>query len=362
MKKVVSIVAMAVMAGVSSFAELPLFPMQKEVGFDGLFGVKFGERMPSNVAVTPSPDGTLLTQLEPKDPEFVFQEYYACLLPQTYVVVGFAAADTFKDGELDKCNEAYGRCRKAVEKRFGKKMDVIPPTESVTGEAQTTLRNCVVEVSKGRMVILQTIKNASGGYLMRLIALDLKASKAAVSQSKVAAKSIPPLEGLFGRRLGEKVSVSKDEESLAEGWRIQSFEPEKKFLDFEIYAVMILPKSRRTGLVFTVKNFDERFEASECFTRVCQLLEKKFKQKMTDVSSNFDGTKPDEDGEQIFKASAMPFPNSMRFIEVHCLKDVDDKVFRVRIKAYDQSLLDALDSEMKLLKREKDDEAALDAL
>lgn len=34
----------------------------------------------------------------------------------------------------------------------------------------------------------------------------------------------------------------------------------------------------------------------------------------------------------------------------------------VRIKAYDQFLLDALDSEMKLLKREKDDEAALDAL
>ena len=58
----------------------------------------------------------------------------------------------------------------------------------------------------------------------------------------------------------------------------------------------------------------------------------------------------------------MPFPNSMRFIEVHCLRDVDDKVFQVRIKAYDQSLLDALDSEMKLLKREKDDEAALDAL
>ena len=164
MKKVVSIVAMAVMAGVSSFAELPLFPMQKEVGFDGLFGVKFGERMPSNVAVTPSPDGTLLTQLEPKDPEFVFQEYYACLLPQTYVVVGFAAADTFKDGELDKCNEAYGRCRKAVEKRFGKKKQGGGQSEQSGSKVDSAAGGAVRSPARGEGLCLKR-RGVLGGRL-----------------------------------------------------------------------------------------------------------------------------------------------------------------------------------------------------
>lgn len=362
MKKAITIVVLAAMAGVSSFAELPLFTKPSQVKFDGLFGVKFGERMPSNVPVVPSPDGTLLTEIEPKEPEFVFHDYFACILPKTYVVVGFVGVDTFQDDELEKCSKAYNRCRKAVEARFGKKMAVIPPTESGVDESQTVLSNCGAMVAGNRFVMLQSVKEASGGYIFRLIALDLKASKSAIEQFKKDAASISPLEGLFGRRLGEKVSVSPDEEALAEGWCVQVFEPEKKFLDFDLYIVGILPKSRKTGMVAATKDFDERFEATECFTRVCQLLEKKFRQKMTDASSNFDATKPDEDGEQIFKASAMTFPNSWRYIEVHCLKDVDDKVFRVSISAYDQSLVDSLDSETKTLKREESDKAALDAL
>ena len=362
MKKLVSVVVLAAMTSVSSFAESQLFKRRTVSRFDGLFGAKFGERMPSNAAVIPAGDGTLVSELEPKEPEFVFQDYFASLLPQTHVIVGFIGVDTFKANELVKCNEAYDRCKKAVEARFGKKMTVIPPTESGVGEAQTVLRNCIVEVTNDRAVMLQSLKEASGGYLFRLFAFDAKAARTTIKQHEMAEKSIPPLEGLFGRQLGEKVPVSADETSLAEGWHFQTFEPEKKFLDFNIYAVMILPRSRKVGMVVAVQDFNERFLASECFKRVCQLLEKKFNQKMTDTSSNFSSTKPDADGEQIFKATTMSFPHSLRFIEVHCLRDVDDKVFRVRITASDQSLISALDSEKKALEREKSDKAALDAL
>ncbi len=362
MKKRALIVGLAFLAGVPLFAETSL---RDHFGTrpNGFFGAKFGERVPASAPVVPSGDGTLLTPLDPKQPEFSFQEYYAYILPQTRAIVGFCGADVFNGDEEDKCNEAYARKRKVIEARYNKKMITLPPVKSGVGDSMSVLRNCGVNLPGGRLVALQVTKDISGDYTLRFIALDIKACRGTVEDSRERAKTLPPLNGLFGRRLGETVAVSDEEVTLANGMCIQAFEPEKKFLDFEIYVLHVLPKSRKINAIVAVNNFKDRFDANECFTKVCQLLEIKFGQKLTDASSQFDASKPDEDGELMIKACVMSFPGSSRFIEVDFLKDVDENVFRVRISASDLLLAGALESEMRSTTRRKsDDAAALDAL
>ena len=361
MKRLAIVVGVAAMAAMHLCAKPGLLDSAR-AGIDGLFGAKFGDRLSASAAVIPSGDGTVLSPLDPKEPEFVFQEYFASAFPQTRVIVGFIGVDIFEDDELDKCNAAYNRCKAAIEKRFGKKMGNFPTPESNLVSSQTVLKNCGAELAGSRFFMLQAIKNDSGGYILRFIALDLKATKEVVAQYQQVAKSQPQLDGLFGRKLGARAPASNDEVALAGGMRIQQFEPEKRFLDFSVYGITILPQSRKICGVFAVSDFEDRFSATECFSRACSLLEKKFGQQMTDASANFDSTKPDDDGEQIFKCSAMCFMKSLRFIEVHCLKDVDDDVFRVRISAYDQSLRDALESEKRRTGVESADKDALDAL
>ena len=75
---------------------------------------------------------------------------------------------------------------------------------------------------------LQVTKDISGDYTLRFIALDIKACRGTVEDSRERAKTLPPLNGLFGRRLGETVAVSDEEVTLANGICIQAFEQEKK--------------------------------------------------------------------------------------------------------------------------------------
>jgi hypothetical protein len=367
MKKLLLIVGLAVMAGVPLLAKQSfldsLRASSQVVRLDGLFGVKFGDRIPSDATVIPSGDGTLMSPLDPTEPELVFQGYFAMLIPQTRVVVGLVGVDEYADNEHAKCNAAFAKCKKAIEARFEKKMKSLPPTDSGVGDSLTVLENCALELADNRFLFLQTLKGNSGGYIFRFIAMDPKAAREAVEQHQRTVKSVPPLDGLFGRSLGVKAAVSEDEETMAGGMRVQTFVPDKKFLDFTCYGLQILPQSRKVSGIFAWNDYEERYQATECFTKVCQLVERKFGLKFTDVSSNFDSTQPDEDGEQMLKCAVMSFPNSLRFVEVHCFRDVDDNVFRIRISAYDQSLLDALESENKKAKKpEQSDESALDAL
>lgn len=362
MKKRALIVGLAFLAGVPLFAESS-FEDRFGTRLNGLFGAKFGDRVPSSAPVIPSGDGTLLTPLDPKRPEFSFQGYFAYILPQTRAIVGFCGADVFSGNEEDKCNEAYARKRKAIEDRFNKKMRTFPPSKSGVGNSMSVLCNCGVELPGPLWAMLQVTKDISGEYSLRFIALDIKACRGAVEDSRERAKNLPPLNSLFGRTLGETVAVSENEMTLANGMCIQVFEPEKKFLDFETYVVHVLPKSRKISAIVAVNNFKDRFDASECFTKVCQLLEIKFGQKLTDTSGQFDASKPDEDGELTIKAFVMSFPESSRFIEVDLLKDVDENVFRIRISASDLLLAGALESEKRSTTgRKSDDAAALDAL
>ncbi len=360
MKRLVLLASLAVMATVPAFAKSNLFddpdPKPGE-----LFGYKFGDRMPANAAVLPSGDGMLLSQIDPKHPEFFFQQYFVCLLPETRVIVGFSAADTFQDDEFAKCNIAYVRCKKAIETHFGKKMKSFPPSKAGLTDQQTVLQNCGVELADKKFMMLQTIKNEPGGYIVRMIFLDIKAIQKPVEKAIKEADSLPALEGLFGRKLAARVPVSADEELLANGMYLQLFEPEKKFLDFNVYALHILPRSRKICEIVAITDFADRHSAIACHAEVCRLLEKKFGRKITDASSNFDTTKPDADGEQMIKCSVIVFPNAKRGIEAHCLWDVDDKVFRVRIAAIDILLLNAVESEKRETNKNSDAKA-LDAL
>ena len=228
-------------------------------------------------------------------------------------------------------------------------------------DQQTVLLNCGLELANKKFMMLQTIKNDPGGYTVRLIFLDIKAIQEPVEKAIKEADSLPALEGLFGKKLAARVRVSADEAVMANGMYLQCFEPEKKFLDFNLYALHILPQSRKICEIVAINDFKDRFSATACYAKVCQLMDKKFGRKMTDASSNFDSTKPDADGEQMIKCAVIVFPNSKRGIEVHCLWDVDDKVFRVRITASDLLLLNALESEKRGANKDLDAKA-LDAL
>ncbi len=348
------------MASFPAFAKSSLSDIHNP-RLDGLFGYKFGDRMPENAAVLPSGDGTLLASIEPKHPEFPFQQYFACLLPQTRVIVGFTAADNFQDDEFVLCNAAYVRCKGAIEARYDKKMRYFSPGKSGLTGQQTVLLNCGLEFADKKFMMLQTIKNDPGGYILRLIVLDIKAIEEPMEKMKQKMSSLPALEGLFGQKLAARVPFSADETVLANGLCLQLFEPEKKFLDFNVYALHILPRSRKTCEILAVKDFDDRFSAIACHAKVCRLLEKKFGLKMTDAIANFDSTKPDADGEQMIKCAVIVFGESKRGIEVHCFWDVDDKTFRVRIVAIDILLVSALESEVKSANKDSDAKA-IDAL
>ncbi len=356
MKKI-SLAAICVAMAVSS-AFAGLFPAR----FDGLFGFKFGDRLVgSGHTVIPAGDGTLLATIEPKKPEFIFQQYFLCLIPKTNVIVGFCGASSFEPGEKSKCDKEYDSCREKVENHFKIKMKSIKQTASGVGDSMTVIRNCAFVFKDERTLAIQMLKDISGGYTIRFAAVDIKSAKSSVLEAKAIADS-SSFEGLFGRKLGVKVPVSEDETKVANGLCLQVFEPEKKFLDYSTYAIQILPHSRRTCGIVAINILNERFPATECFSETCRLLEKKFNLSMTDISSNYDTSKPDEDGEQMIKAAAMTFPGSSRMISVECLKDVDENDFRVRLSALDLVLHGTLESEQKAAAKAKADAKALDAL
>ena len=106
------------MTAVSAFAGL--FPAK----CDGLFGFKFGDRLVvgTDHTVIPAGDGTLLATIEPKKPEFIFQQYFLSLIPKTNVIIGFSGVSTFESGEKSKCDKEYDSCRETIEKYFKIKM------------------------------------------------------------------------------------------------------------------------------------------------------------------------------------------------------------------------------------------------
>ncbi|MBO7687614.1 MAG: hypothetical protein J6V72_14575 [Kiritimatiellae bacterium] len=361
MKRLALIAGLAVMASFPAFAKSSL-PDTHNPRLDELFGYKFGDRMPENAPVSPSGDGTLLATIKPKHPEFPFQQYFAYLLPQTHVIVGFAAADTFQDDEFTQCHAAYARCKKAIETRFGKKMKSFPPPQDGLADQQVDLLRCNVEFADKKVMVLHVFKNNPGGYNLRLIALDKEAIQESMEGMKQIVDSPPAPEGLFGQKLAVRAPVSADEMVLA-GICVQSFEPEKKFLDFDVYLLQILPRSRKIFRIMAGKEFEDRFSAIECHAKVCRLLEKKFGQKMTDVTSNFDSTKPDAGGQQVIKCAVIAFSNPKREIMARCFWNVDDddKIFRVQVVASDILLVNALESEIKSANKDSD-AGAIDAL
>lgn len=329
---------------------------------DGFFGLKFGERIASDKPTIPSPEGTLLYQIEPKDPDFHFESYWALLLPRTRSVCGFSATSDFSNEEKEKCQMVYQLHSQKILTRFGKIKDVAV-SESPTGsDLDKVLRTRVVVLKDQVIVILYEIKLGSGGYREMLSVLDVKRSKLVVEEAKAQANAIAPLTGLFGKKFGEVCRKGEDEVSIANGAVVQVFEPEKRFLDFKTYAVQCLPKSRKVFAITAICDFEDRSEAIKCYADVSRLLEKKFGLKFADATTNFKTDRPDEDGEQMMRAAAMAFPNSKRYIEIHCLKDVDDDVFRVRFSAEDLQLMELIDSESKTLKQDQAERDALDAL
>ncbi|MBR0197371.1 MAG: hypothetical protein IJQ34_04495 [Kiritimatiellae bacterium] len=361
MKKFTLALGMAVLAAISAFA-FGNRSFTAPAKLTGLFGVKFGDRMPSDKASIPSPDGTLLVVLEPKTPEFEFENYFACIHAQTRSVLGMCGINTYERDRLSTCNAAYSRTKRLIERRLGIYLEETGPVESGVGDAQVVVKSCATILSENIVVGLQTLKDQGGNLSLRFIALDLKGSQETLQKSEETAKNVSPLNGLFGRTLGQVARVSSDEIALSGGICLQAFVPDKKFLDFDTYAVHILPKSRKICAIVAVCDFKERFSATECYEKSCKLLEKKFGLTMSDLSASFNSSTPDEDGEIMLKCAAMSFPNSLRYVEVDCFKDVDDNVFRVRISASDEALVGLQETESRDRKQDSAEQDALDAL
>ena len=306
---------------------------------EGLFGVKFGESMPSNAVVIPICNGMFITNLKPMEPEFTFQEYQATLNSETRVVIGFMCMDRFGDDELAKCNEAYERSKRAVKARLKKTMKEFPPVDPGAGYPSLILRNCEVTLPGNEKVWLQIAKMKIGGYQLRFTVYDMNLAKGTLDRLRNILNTIPPLEGFLGRKFGELVPLSKEGKPMVNGRLFLAFEPEEKFLDFEYYEIHFLPKSRKTSAVVAVKKFTGSSQANECFTRVCQYLEEMFGLMAMDVTSNYDTTKPNEkSGDQVVKVAGLVFPGSTRLIEVQCMKVVRENIFHVRVLASDNEL------------------------
>lgn len=284
------------------------------------------------------------------------------LLPKTRSVCGYVATSDFSAEEKAKCQKVYQLHCQKISARFGKVKDISESASPTGKDIDKVLRACAVMLQDRVALSLYEIKLGGGGYQVQLIAIDVKRSKSVVEETKSLANAMTPLAGLFGKKLGAVCRKNEDEVAIASGAVVQTFAPEKRFLGFGTYVVQCLPKSRKVFAITAVCDFEERFEAVKCYADVCRLLEKKFGLKFADATANFTTDRPDEDGEQMLKAAAMAFPGSMRFLEVHCLKDVDDGVFRVRFTAEDVELMQSLDSERKALKQDQAERDALDAL
>ena len=337
-RKMVLIAGLALMAGTQSCVcvDRQFFGGDR---LEGLFGVKFGESMPSNAVVIPICNGMFITNLKPMEPEFTFQEYQATLNSETRVVIGFMCMDRFGDDELAKCNEAYERSKRAVKARLKKTMKEFPPVDPGAGSPSLILRNCEVTLPGNEKVWLQIAKMKIGGYQLRFTVYDMNLAKGTLDRLRNILNTIPPLEGFLGRKFGELVPLSKEGKPMVNGRHFLGFEPEEKFLDFEYYEIHFLPKSRKTSAVVAIKKFSEISQANECFTSVCQCLEKMFGLMAMDVTSNYDTTKPNEkSGDQVVKVAGLVFPGSTRLIEVQCMKVVRENIFHVRVLASDNNL------------------------
>ena len=177
---------------------------------------------------------------------------------------------------------------------------------------------------------------------------------------------VPKLEGLFGRKLGEEVPISDNEIVLPNGMRFLQYEPEKKFLDFDFYAVHVLPNSRRTSHIIASKSFTDTTAAEECFNNVCQLLEKKFDNEMSDYTYLAKAAIENngEAGTAIVKAATMKF-FSTSLIEVDWKVKVDWKQnaeYQIIIDAMDLSLVYIAEQEKNEFEVKQNGKRASEAL
>lgn len=321
----------------------------KKAKLDGMFGVEFGGRVPSDVAVIPSGDGTWLVPFEPAAPELAFSGYYKIVLPKTRVVCGIAAATEFSETEKEKCLATYETYKKNIGQSYGEMATLNRKPGSYGANGSEQVCQSIVECAAKRIITLEIVKSVGGGCMLRLCALDISMTENLFEESKQAAAELPSLDGLFGMKLGMRIEPTEKEEMLAEGYGVQLFTPDEPFLDFELYAIKFLPKSRKAYEIVAVHSCETRFAASESFESACRQMENMFKQKMTDITAYFNTTGPDEDGEQRLKAVMITFPNSLRFLLIEQVRNIDDGAFRVRITAHDKKLFDTLESEVKAM-------------
>lgn len=191
-------------------------------------------------------------------------------------------------------------------------------------------------------------------FLLSNIAVNPAVQKDVKQHQKL---KVPKFEGIFGRVLGEEVPISNNEMTLPNGMRLLQYEPEKKFLDFDIYVVHVLPKSRKTSHIIAYKNFEDSTAANECFINVCQLLEKKFDHKMRDLTSLINNT---GDGTRIIKATSMNFPFSTSLIEVDW--KVENGKYVILIDAMDLSLMNLAEKEKNVFEKEQKEKRSSEAL
>lgn len=334
---------------------LKLLGATKKAKLDGMFGVKFGECIPSDVAVSTDATGLLMAFFEPESPDFTFDQYFKYMLPESRVVCGIAGSASFSVNEKEKCLEKYERYKNEIGRRYGEMTTLrkkIGPSQFGTEE----ISQCIVECEGERFINLAVEKTIDGRYQLRLIVMDSAMYKKASAEIAQAASERIPLEGLFGRKLGARTEASVDEVRFADGSILQIFEPEERFLDFETYYLTLLPQSRTIFGIQAVHPCSNESEASECFISAIRQLEKTFKQNMIDITASCDTAHPDENGEQTLRAAMLAFPRTVRFITVQSVKKVNEGTLFVRVNALDQKLAATLQSEVLQVEESGDEE------
>ena len=319
--------------------------LKSPVKLEGMFGVKFGERVPSDVATLTGTDGTLVAFFEPKSPELTFIQYCKVLLPLSRVVCGIQGVTNFPDDEKDKCFETYEKYKEELGRRYGEMTTLRKKMGLSEIDGSEEVCQSIVECDGRRFINLAVQKNIDGKYQLRLVAMDTAMHEKASAEIAQAVAERIPLDGLFGRKLGERVGTSSDETRLPDGSIIQIFEPKERFLDFETYCMILLPQSRTIYGITAVHSCAKESEASECFASTVRHLEKTFKQTIMDVTANFDTAHPDENGEQTLQAAAIVFPN-VRLISVQLTKNVNEGIHFVRVIAIDQKIANTLQTEV----------------
>ena len=324
------------------------FKSKNRTRLDGMFGVKFGERVPSDVAtLTDGTEGTLMLYFSPESPELEFSQYCKTMLPQTRVVCGIQGISIFSEDERGRCLEIYEKYKKDIGRRYGDMATLRRKPGRSKTDGSEEVSQSIVECEDKRIITLQVRKSVDGGYLLRLIALDMNVMERLSEERKQVLSDTLPLEGLFGRKLGVHVDETEDEVKCEDGSVTQSFEPSEKFLDFESYAIHFLPKSRKACMIVAVHSCTTMDEATACFTRACRKMEETFKQKLFDNTATFDTLHPDADGEQMLKSAVLTFPNGLRLLAIQALKNVNDNSIFVRVVALDQEVINALQSEVE---------------